>query len=111
MENRLTSLRIFDETGYNMTSACKEAILNVDTEAGISVDDANRIFAEVGHCLSQTTRDAIAAAARKKDDGYPEIPSKPEPEEAEAERIQEVEIQEEAEGGETDIPETVDDQE
>lgn len=106
IENRLTSIRIFDETGYNMSSACKEAVLNVDTEAGISVDDANRIFEEVGHCLSQTTRDAIAAAARK---NRSEASAVPEPAPVEPSIVPEEE--EDDENGEADNPETVDESE
>ena len=106
IENRLTSVRIFDETGYNMTSACKEAILNVDTEAGISVDDANRIFGEVGHCLSKTVRDAIVAAARKE---LSKASAVPEPAPVEPSTVPGEE--EDDEIGETYIPETVDEEE
>lgn len=106
IESKLTSQRVFDETGYNMTSACKEAVLNLDTEAGISVDDADRIFEEVGHCLSQTTRDAIAAAAKK---GRSEASAVPEPAPVKPAKVPEEEEADEI--GEADIPETVDESE
>lgn len=109
IESRPMSQRIFDETGYNMTASCKNAVLSLDVPGSTSKEDLSRILEEVGHMLSPSLKDEILSFGKKAGKLADTVD---EAKEAEADIPEEDEILEDdpenpfvEEDGKTDIPE------